>query len=238
MVLDSVYGIGAGLNWLAGVGARLTEPVLGISPDSFYGQMEQWQGYMSPYAQQGYYDPSSPAAQVAMAGSVFVSPGSLSGRINGMVQSTSTRATVLANLAESQAARASSRFEIRTARDFYLDSGFSPADVDSHLVGIDLSRPVTVNRLPPGETVVQYQFPGRDIGNYFAPVGTPANKLGINPVGRVENIWETSQPVSVLRSTAADTSLNFTIPPWARGPGGGSQFFTTESGAFMLQQAP
>lgn len=118
------------------------------------------------------------------------------------------------------------------AQNFYQAAGFSQADAASHLQGVDFSQPVRVTTLQSGTPVVQYQFPGQGVGNYFAPAGTPVNTLGINPAGRVGNLYNVNQSVSVLRSTAADTTGLSSLPPHVQCGGGGIQYFTPQTGAF------
>ena len=98
-----------------------------------------------------------------------------------------------------------------------------------------MSTEVIKVTLPKGTQVVQYQIPGNPTGNYFAPVGTSAESIGVNPVGRVSTIYTTTSDISVLRSTAANTSLNPNLPALARGQGGGTQFFTTNPSAFTTK---
>jgi hypothetical protein len=99
--------------------------------------------------------------------------------------------------------------------------------------GIDFSQPVDVVTLPAGSQVVQYQIPGNPIGGYFAPVGTPAEAIGISSEGREPIIYVTTEDISVLRSTAADTSGNLNLPESARGTGGGIQYFTNNRNVFQ-----
>jgi beta-lactamase class A len=76
--------------------------------------------------------------------------------------------------------------------------------------GIDFSMPVRATELTPGARYVQHVLDGR-VGNYFAPVGTPAEMLGINPAGRVPALYTPSQPVSALQSTAAQITDTWTV---------------------------
>jgi RHS repeat-associated protein len=78
--INIIPGTAALANWLAGAAAELTHPVLGIPYQDFYNSMEQWQSRMSPYAQAGFYDPNSQAAQTLAAATIFVAPESLMGR--------------------------------------------------------------------------------------------------------------------------------------------------------------
>jgi len=115
-----------------------------------------------------------------------------------------------------------------TARSFYEQTGWSSDRIDSHLQGIDFSRPVDVVTLPQGADVVQYQIPGNPVGRYFSPIGTPAETIGVDPTGRLANVFTTGQDVTVLRSFAADTTANMALPALARGPKGGVQYFTND----------
>ena len=101
----------------------------------------------------------------------------------------------------------------------------------THLEAIDFSRPVDIVQLERGTQVVQYMKPGRQ-GQYFAPTGTPAESLGIETYNRLPLVYETTNEVSVLRSTAADTSKNLNSPLQARGQGGGVQYFTPDRDLF------
>ncbi|SDY89732.1 filamentous hemagglutinin [Collimonas sp. OK242] len=139
------------------------------------------------------------------------------------------RATVLGNIADSQVARASSNFEQLSrygkAYDFYSQAGFSADRALGHLDGIDFSQPVLLTKLTPGTNYVQNVLDGR-VGNYFAPVGTAAETVGINPAGRVPMMFTPSQPLPALQSTAADILDTWTVPshPYQT-TGGGTQYF-------------
>ena len=118
-----------------------------------------------------------------------------------------------------------------TARSFYEAAGWSEGRISNHMAGIDFLQPVDVVALPQGELVVQHV--AGPVGNYFAPLGTPAGSLGINPAGRVSTIFATGSDVSVLRSTAAPIVDTWTVPgaPF-RASGGGTQYFTTNPDLF------
>jgi hypothetical protein len=109
------------------------------------------------------------------------------------------------------------------ARGFYESAGWD--NIDLHLAGIDFSQPVEIVRLAQNSRLVQYGFPGRPTGNYFADVGTSTTEIGVNPAGRVPVIYTVNEEVSVLRSTAANTMHNTALPASARGTGGGIQYF-------------
>jgi hypothetical protein len=120
------------------------------------------------------------------------------------------------------------------AYNYYKTLGWPDDRIASHLDGIDFNHPVEVVTLPKGSQLVQYQIPGNPVGGYFAPVGTPAESIGVNPTGRKAMIYETTADVAVLRSSAADTSGNANLPALARGSGGGIQYFTTDRSVFSL----
>lgn len=94
-------------------------------------------------------------------------------------------------------------------------------------------QPVEVALLPQGEMVVQ-RVAGGAVGNYFAPIGTPATALGINPSRRVATYFTSGSDVSVLRSTAAPIVDTWTVPgvPFTAG-GGGTQYFTANPSLFQ-----
>ncbi len=87
----------------------------------------------------------------------------------------------------------------KVAQDFFATKGktFDPStkgnrpfklpeeqgDVDSHIDGIDLSKPVQAGPPPPiPESLTQYHVPTRK-GQYFAPAGSSASSLGLGPQG-------------------------------------------------------
>ena len=119
------------------------------------------------------------------------------------------------------------------ANEYYKTLGWDDARIASHTSGIDFSKSVEVVTLSKGTQVVQYQIPGNPVGGYFAPVGTTAESLGISAVGRNSIIYTTTEDISVLRSTAANTSKNLSLPESARGAGGGTQFFTNNRNVFQ-----
>lgn len=65
-----------------------------------------------------------------------------------------------------------------TASEFYARQGYAKSDIPDHLKGIDMTRPVTVETLPKGTRVVQYQTPGGRQGNYYAPLERRQTNLG------------------------------------------------------------
>jgi RHS repeat-associated protein len=119
------------------------------------------------------------------------------------------------------------------AQQFYEAAGWSPARIADHLTGIDFNQSVDIVNIPAGTPVVQYQIPGAPVGNYFAPVGTSGNTLGIYTSGRVADTFTAIQDTTVLRSTAADVNITWEVKGWSiEAQGGGTQFFEPNPAAF------
>ena len=120
-----------------------------------------------------------------------------------------------------------------TALEFYSGTNWSDSRIANHMAGIDFSNSVEVMTIPANTTLVQYVDPAKGVGNYFAPVGTTASQLGINPAGRTATYFTTITDVKVLRSTAApivDTWTNSSQPYHASGKG--TQYFTLQPNLF------
>jgi len=128
-----------------------------------------------------------------------------------------------------------SRGNKELATNFYLDQGWHPKRAASHVGGIDFSQPVDIFTLSRGQPLAQYQARGNGVGNYFAPVGTRAEQLGINPIGRDTLVYAPTERVQVLRSTAAEIVDTWLVPsvPY-RAEGGGTQFFTNDPNKFRV----
>ena len=135
--------------------------------------------------------------------------------------SATIQSQVLSNIAATRAGNSS-----ETAYNFYTQQGgFSAARTLGHLQGIDFTQPVTVTHVGPGTNYVQYVLNG-NVGNYFAPIGTPAASLGINPANRIPGLFTPSGFTSALQSTAASVTDTWTVPgePFVA-DGGGTQLF-------------
>lgn len=64
------------------------------------------------------------------------------------------------------------------ARDFYeTNTDWDAARIDSHLSGIDFTKPVDIVNIPEGAQLSQWNFAGSRVGNYFTDVGTGPNGL-------------------------------------------------------------
>lgn len=123
------------------------------------------------------------------------------------------------------------------ANNYYAEAGWSEARIRHHLQGIDFSRSVGTTFIPQGQKVVQYQLPGMSPGNYFAPVGTPANRLGIYTSGRFGRIFSATENTTVLRSTAASMVDDFSVSGWKiQLNGGGTQYFSPNPNIFSPVQ--
>jgi hypothetical protein len=143
------------------------------------------------------------------------------------------RSRVVANIAESTTARSSGNYgqfaRFNTALDFYSENGYKAGDALSHMAGIDFKKPVSVVKLNTGDNLLQFGFPNKPIGSYFAREGVNPSALGINIQGRVPTTFTMPDTARALQSTAADTSSIITLPPWARGAGGEIQLFSPEA---------
>ncbi|HVR06580.1 MAG TPA: RHS repeat-associated core domain-containing protein [Thermoanaerobaculia bacterium] len=121
------------------------------------------------------------------------------------------------------------------ALDFYTNqAGFSEAKALQHMEGIDFTQPVTVEHLDLNTSLQQYVRPDGDLGNYFAPVGTPPLQSGLTVTNQTLGVFQNStEGVVSLKSIAAPDYL---YPPGAvlpgSGAGGGVQYFIPNSSAF------
>jgi RHS repeat-associated protein len=83
---DQIVNVFAGSGYLMHESLGIAQQLTGGDPSTFYAQANQYQGYLSPYARQGYYNLNSPFTKIATAATIFV-PGSAAGRV-GTVEST------------------------------------------------------------------------------------------------------------------------------------------------------
>jgi len=128
------------------------------------------------------------------------------------------------------------------AYDFYKGQGMREARINRHLEGIDFNKPVSVETLPTGKRVTQYQIPGSPQGNYYAKHGTPIERLGISTeaqtttgeiLPRQPHEYVTNKPVRVLKSTAKDINDDWSVPGQnIPSKGGEYQYYTMDKGAF------
>jgi uncharacterized Zn-binding protein involved in type VI secretion len=145
----------------------------------------------------------------------------------------------------------------QVAREFYENApdfkGKSPADIESHMSGIDFTKPVRVRTLTQETPVGQYQNMGGWRGNYIAKPGVKPTELGIGDMGRAPNgsygpkmVQDYRVPAGtrVLESTASPKIDNFGVGGWEttkgsgvfwdpvvqNSQGGGTQWFIGEKG--------
>ena len=133
-----------------------------------------------------------------------------------------------------------------TAQDFYAAQGWPQSRIDSHMAGIDFNQPVSVQTLPEGTQLSQWQVPGGPQGNYFAPAEATPSQLGISPVGydpqvgavsKVQADYVSTEPTQALSSQAAPVNDTWSNPyATAVTPGGGQQYFVPNNGAFIPKQ--
>ena len=118
---------------------------------------------------------------------------------------------------------------MQVARDFYRQTGWSDAAIQSHMDCIDETKPVKVITLPPGTVVKQWVNPKKGVGNYFDGDEPPEN-LGVYPLHvepREVQSFVVTKETRVLQSTAKGVTVGWMpdIPP-QRVPGGGIQMFS------------
>ena len=112
-------------------------------------------------------------------------------------------------------------------------------EVEEQTNGASLDHPVRIGPAPPSDTPLQqWQAPGNDRGNYFAPAGQSPDQLGINPQGKAWN--QPGQPVLAkeptphhvapdtpyMQSTAAPVTDTWSVPgdPYDAAGGGNQQY--------------
>ncbi len=128
------------------------------------------------------------------------------------------------------------------AQSFYADQGWPQSRIDSHLAGIDFNQPVQVLTLPENTQLSQWQVPGGNQGNYFAPGSATPDSLGISPVGsdsagnavpKVQTDYVSTQPTQALSSRAAAVNDTWSTPGTpVQTSGGGQQYFVPNTSVF------
>ncbi|PBQ13419.1 hypothetical protein CCL08_23735 [Pseudomonas congelans] len=110
-----------------------------------------------------------------------------------------------------------------TAESYFKSIGFTKDRYDSYLSGIDFTKSVRVETINSGKKLWQYQVPGGIQGMWYSPSPKVLpTELGINPQGlvyktdikmtRVLNVYQTTEKVTMLRSTASPILDDFSIP--------------------------
>ncbi|MBP0953939.1 polymorphic toxin type 46 domain-containing protein [Pseudomonas alliivorans] len=110
-----------------------------------------------------------------------------------------------------------------TAANFFKSQGYKPADYEGYMNGLDFTKPVYVETINSGKKLWQYQVPGGRQGMWYSP--TPdivPGQLGINPLGqiyktdivvpKIANIYQTTDKVTLLRSTSAPVLDTWSVP--------------------------
>jgi hypothetical protein len=130
------------------------------------------------------------------------------------------------------------------AREWLASHGLGTREIEKVIAGIDPTRPVYLETLWAGDTVVQFRdlpsasFPLGDLGGQWfalpAIEDTSMGKLGIGPglAGRSRHVLRVLRQVEVLESTARAMSGH----PTERyvGPGGATQMFLPDRGLSSL----
>lgn len=131
-----------------------------------------------------------------------------------------------------------------TAQAFYAKQGWPQGRIDAHLQGINFGRPVKVVNIPKDTPMSQWQVPGGSKGNYFSSSSETPGRLGISSVGndptvgavsKVRTDFISTRSTPALRSTAAAVEDTWSASPYATAetPGGGTQYFVPDQGAFV-----
>ncbi|MCK4609294.1 MAG: hypothetical protein KAT71_07425, partial [Gammaproteobacteria bacterium] len=127
---------------------------------------------------------------------------------------------------------------------FYETQGVLEDDIDEQLQGIDLTQPVTIEKISNGTELAQWQIPGAEPGNYYGTIEETPSRLGINPqvfdgklnkiVDRIQNIYNTNREIGMLKSYTKPNFIDdFSIEaiPYTT-QGGALQYFCTNKAAF------
>lgn len=118
-------------------------------------------------------------------------------------------------------------------QNYFEKQGLDPQKIKQHMNGIDFTKDVDLFPLNPNQQVLQWQAPGKSVGNYFAPMGSEPHELGINPFGRKMLIYSPKKRTTVLRSSSAEIIDGWTQPskPF-RAKGGEIQYYTADPSQF------
>lgn len=145
---------------------------------------------------------------------------------------------------DAKALRRAVRNERRNyAREFYKqNTKKNPMEIESHLSGIDFTKPVKVTKLPPpGQkqvTVYQYRSPSK-AGNYYTldPKAKPtelgiADVYGPNLEPKVKYSGVLDQDTPCLQSTARGINDSWSVPgQQIQTKGGATQYFVPKDNA-------
>lgn len=174
----------------------------------------------------------------------------------------------LARLPGSSPAKIAARQQV--ARDHYssqpdfikTDGSPNVTRIESHMSGIDFTKPVAVRTIQERTTLSQYQNRDGSTGNYVAVAGTKPTRLGIGDMGRAADgtygpkmvqSYDVPAGTRVLVSTASPKNDNFGVgaSETARGSGvyyqdavvqpstgGGQQIMVGNSSVLVRNGAP
>jgi uncharacterized Zn-binding protein involved in type VI secretion len=143
--------------------------------------------------------------------------------------------STLARLPGSTPAKIAARQQV--AREFYEGSPDfqtngvpQTARIESHMSGIDFTKPVQVKTITENTTLAQFQNKGGSTGNYIARPGAKPTELGIGDMGRAPDgsygpkmmqNYDVPAGTKVLVSTASPKNDNFGVGSWETTKGSG-----------------
>lgn len=125
-----------------------------------------------------------------------------------------------------------------TAVNFFKSQGYKPADYEGYMNGLDFTQPVFTETINRGKTLWQFQVPGGRQGMWYSP--TPdvvPGQLGINPLGqiyktetivpKIVNVYQSTEKVTLLRSTSAPVLDTWSVPSQPYNAIGGARQMTS-----------
>ncbi|RMM90791.1 polymorphic toxin type 46 domain-containing protein [Pseudomonas savastanoi] len=125
------------------------------------------------------------------------------------------------------------------ASRYFESRGFTEEHYKPYMEGIDFTKPVTLETINSGKKLWQFQVPGGRQGMWYSLTpNVKPTELGINPnalmyktnyeAQRVLNIYQSTEKVTVLRSTAAPILDKFSIPKEPYDAIGGARQLTSD----------
>ncbi|MEO5727441.1 MAG: polymorphic toxin type 46 domain-containing protein, partial [Byssovorax sp.] len=114
--------------------------------------------------------------------------------------------------------------------DFIKNGSPNVSRIESHMSGIDFTKPVSVRTVQQRTTLTQFQNKDGTTGNYVARAGTKPTELGIGDMGRAANgtygpkmvqRYDVPAGTKVLVSTASPKNDNFGVGASETAPGSG-----------------
>lgn len=110
-------------------------------------------------------------------------------------------------------------------RFFHETLHVDPADWIDYLRGIDFHKPVSIERLPRGMSLIRYESTGHRTLKpfaYFTKPGTSPHRLGTSFPSTLYKVFELDRETSALRSVAS--GITFGITDHTSRLGGGVQY--------------